>query len=471
MKACPCGSRGGNPVLDPCIRRDDNKHVYLFKLRVLALSCIFIFCFEGIASSPCEETFDSRTRTPAVTTPEKYSVRSSVWKISVPGNNGTGFFIASNKIITNFHVINSLLGDVSKVENITLSQEGNAKTLKIKGILAVSALHDLALLETTQSVDHYLSIRRKPIQEKEDVFLTGYPDGKLTDIKKTSDVMMFSRDTTSFFVNSFSLGGASGSPAVNAKKQVVGVLHSGNFNLVQSVNLNDLQMFVQASLRDIPSNNPRQVIQREIENLRTLAKKKNTHAQVNLGMMYYKGEGVSQNFETAFYWFKQAAEKGDAEAQGHLGMMYYKGEGVSQNFETAFYWFKQAAEKGHPEAQFNLGMMYYKGEGVSQNFETAFYWFKQAAEKGNVNAQVNLGMMYYNGYGISQNFEMAAHWYTKAAEQGHAPAQYMLGFMYYEGYGVTKNFERAAHWLKQAAEQGHANAKTALEAIAILDKG
>ena len=389
-----CHSReSGNPVLDPCIRKDDNKHVYLFKLKVLALSCVFIFCFEGSAG-PCEEPFGSRTRTPAVTTPEKYSVRSSVWKISAQGGMGTGFFIASNKLVTNFHVINSLLGDVSKVENITLSQEGNAKTLKIKGILAVSALHDLALLETTGSVDHYLSIRRKPIQEKEDVFLTGYPGGKLTDIKKISDRLMFSRDATSFFVNNISLDGASGSPVVDAKKQVVGVQHSRSLNLVHSVNLNDLQVFVQRSSRKKSKNNPRQIVKREIRNLRNLAKQGNARAQFQLGFIYFNGYGVTKNFERAAHWLKQAAEKGHAEAQGHLGVMYEEGYGVTKNFEMAAHWLKQAAEQGDAKAQFNLGVMYIKGEGVSQNFEKAFDLFKQVAEKGHAEAQFKIGFMY-----------------------------------------------------------------------------
>ena len=461
MKACPCGSRGGNPVLDPCIRKDDNKHVYLFKLKVLALSCVFIFCFEGSAG-PCEEPFGSRTRTPAVTTPEQYSVRSSVWKISAQGGMGTGFFITANKFITNFHVIY----DSSKVEDITLSQEGNAKTLKIKGILAISALHDLALLETTGSVDHYLSIRRKPLQEQEDVFLTGYPGGKLTDMRKTSDGIMFSKDTTSFFVNHHSsLHGASGSPIVNAKKQVVGVFHSSLSNLIYSVNLNDLQVFVQRGLRNKSRNNPRQVVKREVQNLRNLAKRKNTHAQVRLGLMYYRGAGVTQNFEKAAHWLRQAAEQGHADAQFNLGMMYALGEGVTQNFERAAHWLKQAAEQGHALAQFNLGVMYVKSQGVTKNFETAFYWLKQAAEQGHADAQLKLGAIYIQGYGVTKNYEKASDWLKQAAMQGHAPAQYLLGGMYYHGEGVTQNFERAAHWLKQAAEQGHFEAKAMLEAM------
>ena len=432
---------------------------YLFKLRVLALSCIFIFCFKGIASSPCEETFGNRTRTPAVTTPEKYSVRSSVWKLSTQGGRGTGFFIASNKLVTNFHVINGLLQHVSKVEDITLSQEGNARVLKIKGILAVSALHDLALLETTGSVDHYLPIRKKPLQEQEDLFLTGYPKGKLADIRKTSDRLMFSRDATSFFINNISLGGASGSPVVDAKKQVVGVYYSGDSNLVHSVNLNDLQVFVQRGLRNKPGNNPRRVVKREIQNLRNLAKRKNANAQVELGLMYYEGEVIPQSFEKAAELFKQAAEQGHATAQFNLAQSYYYGKGVAQNFEKSTHWYTKAAEQGNVQAQYNLGRRYAQGKGVTQNFEKSAHWYTKAAEQGQAEAQFNLAQSYYYGKGVAQNFEKSTHWYTKAAEQGNVQAQYMLGVMYYEGKGVAQNFEKAFEWYTKAAEQGHVEAQ------------
>ncbi len=474
----------GNPVLDPCLRRDDenlkdpekssgdfsvyrafqgddNKHVCLFKLKVLMLSCVFIFCFEGSAG-PCEETFDSLTRTPSVTTPEEYSVRSSVWKLSTQEGQGTGFFIAPNKFVTNFHVINTALRHVSKVEDITLSQEGNARTLKIKGILAVSVLHDLALLETTGSVDHYLPIRKKPLQEQEDVFLTGYPDGKLADIRKTNDRLMFSRDATSFFVNNISLDGASGSPVVDVKKQVVGVQHSGVLNLVHSVNLNDLQVFVQRSSRKKSKNNLRQIVQREIRNLRNLAKRGNARAQFQLGFIYFNGYGVTKSYEKAFDLFKQAAEKGHALAQFNLGFMYYHGEGVIQNFEMAVHWYEKAAKQGHPNAQFNLGVMYIKGEGVTQNDEKAVDWYTKAAEQGHVEAQYNLAWSYYHGKGVTKSYEKAADWLKQAAEQGHPEAQYMLGVMYKEGEGVTQNDEKAVDWYTKAAEQGHPGAQSAL---------
>ena len=435
------------------------------RLKVLVLAWIFIFCFEGEAGF-CERIFRRLTRNQVVTAPEQHSVKSTVWKISIQevqeDINGTGFFIAPNKLITNFHVISELL-DIAKTTDITLSQDGNAKTLKIKGILAVSALHDLALLETTRSVEHYLPIRKTPLQEQEELSITGYPGGKLTDIKKISNRIMFSTDMIYFFVNHFSLGGASGSPVVDAKKQVVGIFHASNdFNLVASVSLNNLRAFIQKGSKNKPKNNPKQVVQREIQNLRNLAKRGNAWAQIVLGEMYDQGFGVAQSTDRAVVWFTKAAKQGHALAQFYLGRIYisyYFGWVISQNYELAFQWFKQAADQGHTQAQFYLGRMYYEGKGVPQNFEKAAELFTKAAEKSYAKAQNALGEMYYEGKGVPQNFKKAAELFTKAAKQGHAPAQSALSKMYYEGKGVPQNFERAEELLKQAEEYEEAYAQ------------
>ena len=63
----------------------------------------------------------------------------------------------------------------------------------------------------------------------------------------------------------------------------------------------------------------------------------------------------------------QSAEQGVAEAQFNLGVMYYDGQGVRQDYAEAFRWFRQAAEQGNADAQYNLGSMYHIGHGVRQD--------------------------------------------------------------------------------------------------------
>ena len=71
--------------------------------------------------------------------------------------------------------------------------------------------------------------------------------------------------------------------------------------------------------------------------------------------MYSKGEGVTQSYEQAVYWYKKAAAQGDASAQLNLGFCYGKGNVVSQSDQDAVFWYKKAAEQGNDKAQYNLG--------------------------------------------------------------------------------------------------------------------
>ncbi len=52
------------------------------------------------------------------------------------------------------------------------------------------------------------------------------------------------------------------------------------------------------------------------------AKKGNINAQYNLGIMYYEGIGVRQNYSEAIKWYEKAAKQGDAVSQGVVGLMY-----------------------------------------------------------------------------------------------------------------------------------------------------
>jgi TPR repeat protein len=66
-------------------------------------------------------------------------------------------------------------------------------------------------------------------------------------------------------------------------------------------------------------------------------------------------------------------------AQNNLGAMYQSGEGTSQDFQQALFWFRKAAGLGHSRAQMNLGLMYRNGQGIVQDFIEAHKWFNLAA--------------------------------------------------------------------------------------------
>ena len=72
---------------------------------------------------------------------------------------------------------------------------------------------------------------------------------------------------------------------------------------------------------------------------------------------YHYATGEIQLDEMIFL-LKKYANKGNAKAQFHLGIMYFMGQGVVQNYKTAVNWFKLAADQGHTEAQFYLNNRY-----------------------------------------------------------------------------------------------------------------
>lgn len=61
---------------------------------------------------------------------------------------------------------------------------------------------------------------------------------------------------------------------------------------------------------------------------------------------------------------KARAESGDVKAQVDLGMAYATGDGVSADDAEAAKWFRRAAEKGDPAGEYALSEMYLTGRGI-----------------------------------------------------------------------------------------------------------
>lgn len=118
-----------------------------------------------------------------------------------------------------------------------------------------------------------------------------------------------------------------------------------------------------------------------------LAKAGNTDAEHLLGLMYYMGRGVPQDYKEALFWHRKAALKGKADAQYVVGAMYYTGNAVIQDHKEAVTWFRKAAEQGHAEAQQVLGLMYrYHIGGMPQDNVLAYMLWNLAAAGGAANA-------------------------------------------------------------------------------------
>lgn len=118
-----------------------------------------------------------------------------------------------------------------------------------------------------------------------------------------------------------------------------------------------------------------------------LAKAGHADAEHLLGLMYYMGRGVPQDYRKALLWHGKAAQQGKADAQYVVGAMYYTGNAVIQDHKQAVGWFRKAAEQGHAEAQQVLGLMYrYHVGGMPHDIVIAYMLWNLAAASGSVNA-------------------------------------------------------------------------------------
>ena len=158
------------------------------------------------------------------------------------------------------------------------------------------------------------------------------------------------------------------------------------------------------------------------------------------------------DYQAALLEWTPLAEQGNGYAQHNMGQIYRRGHGVSQDDTTAVKWYTLAAEQGNATAQYNLGWMYDNGKGVLQDYKTAVHWYMLSAKQGNDRAQNYLGFMYEHGQGIVQDYGEAVEWYLMAAEQGNVFAQYHLGVMYRD---FLKDNVLAHMWLNIATFQGN----------------
>ncbi|NWF38422.1 sel1 repeat family protein [Mariprofundus sp. NF] len=174
------------------------------------------------------------------------------------------------------------------------------------------------------------------------------------------------------------------------------------------------------------------------------------------GISHYNNERLSTYLaETA-----KAAGTGDAVAQFNLGYLYSRGFGLTQDPMKALMWFQKSAEQGLTRAQNHLGLAYIEARGgVSQNYKEAAQWFRKSAALGDAEGAYLLAGLYSEGLGVSQSHANAMKWHLQAAEQNHAYAQLSLGLHYSKGHGVEKNKTLAHMWFDLASQNGSDRAR------------
>ncbi len=236
------------------------------------------------------------------------------------------------------------------------------------------------------------------------------------------------------------------------------------------------------------------------------AEKGNRRAQLNLGTLYFRGQGVQRDVINARAWLEKAAADGDpyatyalaramaenappagadltraadlyrrAAEKGHMfaalryGMALSDGLGVKKDTAAAQRWLIRAQENGVPEAALALGDMAVRAPATRDKaynakiLQSAISWYQVAANAGVPSAQFKLANAYLAGSGVARDPVQAQLWYARAAQQGVPEAQQALGVMLLTGVSGVSDPVEAFKWLYLAEQGGHAEARNVRE--------
>ncbi len=134
-------------------------------------------------------------------------------------SQGSGFFIASQGIVTNLHVV----GRAARVEIKTF----DGQTYPIEGVVAFSVQRDLALLQidAQTSEAESLSVEDSMPRAGEEIFVVSNPQGYTWQVSKGTTLALWDfQDIGELVRITASISqGSSGGPVVNLQGRVVGV--------------------------------------------------------------------------------------------------------------------------------------------------------------------------------------------------------------------------------------------------------
>ena len=245
-------------------------------------------------------------------------------------------------------------------------------------------------------------------------------------------------------------------------------------------------------------------------------------AHYNIGLLYYQGKGMEQNYDSAFVHFEKAQELNKSLIAGYAEMIEFGlgtnkdpgyaltcyEEGISAGedlYEKAYAlryviqhminndlneeayknyqmyvitrsakndekgslkYLKASSDAGFVPAMCSYASYLRDGKLVEKNLEEAVRLCKVASDAGYLPAMFNYAYTYKlfdNSITLEEEFKL----YKKSADLGFPLSQTTVGAYYYNGWGVKANIEEAYKWNFIAAKQGEKNAKINLQNIGV----
>jgi len=201
--------------------------------------------------------------------------------------------------------------------------------------------------------------------------------------------------------------------------------------------------------------------------------------------MFYKGNGIAENFKQAIGLFYNAAAQKSGDACSAIARMFRCGDGVQKDYKISVQWSQKGIALHSAEAYAGLALMYVCSYGVRLNPDEATKLYLQGGELGSSIAFSNLGVMYANGSGVKKDDQRAMEYFQKAIDldgkndiaienlnavskrvyEKYVPqagndhnAAFQVGLLYLNGWHVAQDVPRGERYLKLAHQLGNKDA-------------
>lgn len=167
--------------------------------------------------------------------------------------------------------------------------------------------------------------------------------------------------------------------------------------------------------------------------LRQEANRGDSDAEVNLGYLYARGQGVPADQAAAFHLYDLSAQQGNGEGMNGLGYKYQFGTGIKPDINQAIRWYCAALHQGNPRAMNNLALMLDTGKDVPRDVAAARNLWQQSIGHSDVNGMYNLGLSLIKSPDRPEDRQIGTRWMIEAANRGQIGAQQILRQSGYRG--------------------------------------
>ena len=318
-------------------------------------------------------------------------------------NGGTGFAVQGKNgrkfVVTSRHIVQEDKGfrdpsdpksfEIEFAQVIGLTHRRTKESFTVQQPDKISIYADLALMEVPDYKGPVIKIARFNVKrDGETSYMMGFESRHFFYYQmKSWETFFYSGSLLMGMTYSPLYRGASGSPLLNERGQLIGVLY-GSGGVFKSekffVTSHQVQKLLD-SVKDRSESSPSLQFDEEITSIKVSAEQGDSEAQFLLFRLYNKAP--FNHPEESLKWKQEAAKNGD------LMALFFTAEDYQdeKNYEKAVPLLEKAADKGSARAAYLLGRMYVTGVPIPQDMEKGLYRLRQAVEGGYPLALLMLG--------------------------------------------------------------------------------